>query len=270
MKENVKLLAVRRADCYSPQSVEKDRNILNAVCDELKKMASLDEDIVMIDESDLNSSSINADVIISMARSEEALSKLEMLEKSGVMVVNSPAGVRECHRSELDRLMQENDIPMPPDRGKFGYWLKRGDAAAQSHDDVVFCADVKSLKEAKRAFAERGITKMVVSAHMPGDLIKFYGVGSNFFRYFYPTDDGVFKFDDEVRNGESHHYPFDEAKFKEEVDRLAKLTGIEVFGGDAIIDRSGSFYIIDFNDWPSFSRCVDDAAKAIAVLVSPK
>ena len=49
-----------------------------------------------------------------------------------------------------------------------------------------------------------------------------------------------------------------------EVERLAQLVGIEVYGGDAIIDSEGRFYIIDFNDWPSFSRCRDEAAEAIA------
>ena len=91
------------------------------------------------------------------------------------------------------------------------------------------------------------------------------GIGSSFFRHFYPTDDGQTKFGDETaRNGEAHHYAFDVSALQSEVERLAQLVGIEVYGGDAIIDRDGRFYIIDFNDWPSFSRCRDEAAEAIA------
>ena len=50
--------------------------------------------------------------------------------------------------------------------------------------------------------------------------------------------------------------------------RLSQLVGVEVFGGDAIIDEQGRFYIIDFNDWPSFSRCREEAAMAIAQCVA--
>ena len=37
-----------------------------------------------------------------------------------------------------------------------------------------------------------------------------------------------------------------------------------------IIDKNGDYSIIDFNDWPSFSRCRVAAAKAIAMEVASK
>ena len=52
----------------------------------------------------------------------------------------------------------------------------------------------------------------------------------------------------------------------ENATRLAGLLGLEVYGGDCIVRQDGTFAIIDFNDWPSFSRCRNDAAKAIASL----
>ena len=109
---------------------------------------------------------------------------------------------------------------------------------------------------------------MVVSAHVPGDLVKFYGVGTAFFQFFYPSDDGISKFGDEKRNGVAHHYAFEAERLHQEVVRLSQLVGVEVFGGDAIIDEHGRFYIIDFNDWPSFSRCREEAAMAIAQCVA--
>ena len=48
---------------------------------------------------------------------------------------------------------------------------------------------------------------------------------------------------------------------------MARETGIVTYGGDAIVRADGSFCIIDFNDWPSFSRCRDEAADAIAAFV---
>ena len=40
--------------------------------------------------------------------------------------------------------------------------------------------------------------------------------------------------------------------------------GLDVYGGDCIVREDGTFCIIDLNDWPSFSRCREEAAKAIA------
>ena len=155
---------------------------------------------------------------------------------------------------------------MPPENTGNGYWLKRGDAAAQSKDDVVYCRDKNSLQKAIEAFHSRGIEDYVVSAHVRGDLLKFYGVTGGFFRYFYPTDDGDTKFGDEEINGCAHHFPFCEDDLRTDVDRLARIVGLDIYGGDAIVNAQGEYFIIDFNDWPSFSRCRAEAAKAIAQL----
>jgi hypothetical protein len=115
---------------------------------------------------------------------------------------------------------------------------------------------------------QRGITDYTVSAHVKGDLVKFYGVGQgDFFRWYYPTDDGQSKFGDERRNGPSCHFPFSVEALRRDVQRLAAAVGVCVYGGDAIVRADGSFCLIDFNDWPSFSRCLEEAADAIAELV---
>ena len=95
-------------------------------------------------------------------------------------------------------------------------WLKRGDQAAQSQGDVVFAPNREALEQEKEKMQQRGISQYVVSAHVVGDLVKFYGVqGTGFFRYYYPTDDGQFKFSDEARNGEARHYAFSEARLQQ-------------------------------------------------------
>jgi hypothetical protein len=43
----------------------------------------------------------------------------------------------------------------------------------------------------------------------------------------------------------------------------AATLGLEAWGGDAVIDGE-RFLMIDFNDWPSFSRVREAAARAIA------
>jgi hypothetical protein len=71
-------------------------------------------------------------------------------------------------------------------------------------------------------------------------------------------------------NGKAQHFAFDEPYLIHEVHRLADVVSLDIYGGDAIIDKDGRIYIIDFNDWPSFSRCREDAAKAIAKLLKDK
>ena len=256
----MKVLAITRAERYSPHSVDKDRAILEAVTHRLKdkgcEVSIIDEDAVV---------GAAPDLILTMGRQPETLAWLKTVDAE---VINSPEGVENCTRSRLQTIMERIGTPMPPKEGADGYGLKRGDAAAQESGDVVFAPDREGLEAAVRRMRQRGITDYQVSAHVVGDLVKFYGVGQGrFFRYFYPTDDGETKFGDESKNGRTHHYPFQEERLRHEVERLAEAVGVSIYGGDAIIRVDGSFCLIDFNDWPSFSRCREEAAEAIAALV---
>ena len=107
--------------------------------------------------------------------------------------------------------------------------------------------------------------------------MKFYGVeGTNFFRYYYSGDDTETKFGDEERNGKPQYYSFSSFDLQTDAEKLACLLQTPIYGGDAIIQEDGSYVIIDFNDFPSFSKCRKEAAKAIfertelAVECSPK
>lgn len=268
------VIGIQRATRFSPNSVDNDLAILNSVVSPFKGKIVQEDNISMI--SALHK--VVPKVIFSMARSKEALSALTELERQGVLVINSPESISNCQRSGLEVLMRANGIPVPPpDDGKGnGYWLKRGDAAAQSHGDVVFCKDKEALNAAIAEFKSRGITDYLVQSHIEGDLIKFYGVcphaianekAGSFFRTFYPSDDGLSKFGDERLNGKAQHFAFNKRALQREAEQVACLTGVAIYGGDAIVSADGSFVIIDFNDWPSFSRCRNDAARAIAALL---
>ena len=37
-----------------------------------------------------------------------------------------------------------------------------------------------------------------------------------------------------------------------------------VYGGDCVVSATGEIRIIDFNDWPSFARCREEAGPEIA------
>ena len=264
MSEQKEIIAVRRAPRFSPNSVDRDDAILHAVCEALQQKLSLTAPIPVIDEDNFAKAPTAAKVYVTMARSAAALKALGQQTEAGALCVNSVAGITYCLRALLTELMRYHHIPMPAEEGKNGTWLKRGDAAAQSKGDVVFCPDRKALLKAIAGFTARGIYEYVTSAHVEGDLVKFYGVGRRFFRYYYPTDDGFSKFGDEKRNGTAQHYPFDEDALRKDAFRLAEITGVTAYGGDVIVDERGQYFFIDFNDWPSFSRCREEADEAIA------
>ena len=263
---------IQRAVEFSPNSVDKDLAILEAVAEQLREQG---HDVTMVPE-DTRGLSLLCEAreaqgdcplcILSMARLPETLQWLKTLKD--VRIINRPEGIENCSRSRLQEIMERLSIPLPPREGQDGYWLKRGDAAAQSQEDVVYAADRQALETAIETFKQRGITDYVVSAHVKGDLVKFYAVKGGFFRYYYPTDDGLTKFDDERHNGPAHHYPFDSSAMQHDAARLAEAVGVEVYGGDCIVRADGSYCFIDFNDWPSFSRCREEAAEAIARLVN--
>lgn len=267
-----KTLLIQRAACYSPNSEEKDLAILQEVGSLLEDATIISEDDFVNRFSTYNQSvssesveSVNAYCqIISMARSTKALDSLEQLEQSGIRVLNPSVGVWACQRSNVDKVMRENYLPLPPDKGDDGYWVKRADASAQSKEDVCFCHDWSEVEKIKSIFMQRGITDVVTQAHVKGDVVKFYGVeGTGFFRYYYSGDDTETKFGDEERNGKPQYYSFSSSNLQADAEKLACLLQTPIYGGDAIVREDGCYVIIDFNDFPSFSKCRKEAAKAI-------
>lgn len=132
--------------------------------------------------------------------------------------------------------------------------------------DVRKIDSMEKFHQALNDFATKGITHIVAEEHIEGDLVKFYGVeGTDFFYATYPTEtDGFSKFGLEKENGIPQHYAYDKSKLKQIADQAARVSGLTIYGGDAVVREDGSFAIIDFNDWPSFSSCRKQAAKAIA------
>jgi len=244
------VLAVLRDPCFSLNAVEKDKAVMMAVA---KRLTAAGHAVEVVSETDISSCRPAAyDLILSMGRHAETL---RLLQSSGCRVINSSEGVSRCRRSQLQQTMKEAGVPMPPEQGPQGYWLKRGDAAgALTKEDVVFAADEKALQRRIAEFRQRGIDDYVVSAHVTGDEIKFYGVrGTGFFRCYDPNGDGE---------------SFQVAAIQQAAERLAAAVGIDVYGGDCIIRQDGTFCMIDFNDWPSFSRCREEAADAIVSYIT--
>lgn len=262
------IIAVGRAERFSPNCVEKDKAILNSVGGVL--MAKGYEVRAVAEEKPWPEEVAAA--YITMGRSTNTLQRLEEMEQRGALVVNTPKSVRLCNtRWSLNRALEAAGVPLPEADGANGYWLKRGDGVAQTANDVRYAADKAERDMLMESMSNEGMSHIVVQAHVVGDLVKFYGVsGTPFFRTFYPGDDGQSKFGDECRNGRPMHYAFSLDRLHQAAELAAKTAGVDIYGGDCVVKKDGTFRVIDFNDWPSFSRCREDAAEAIAALVAEK
>ena len=155
------LISIYRAERYSPNSVERDKAIMDAVCEKLGTRYTIyktrEEDIETegmplmqrLADAHLPHSSTPL-LILSMARSRKALDILTQMETEGTRVINRPQPVLNATRSVIDRMMRENDIPCAPLHGDHGWWIKRGDEAAQEKGDVRFAADEKERNNRHR------------------------------------------------------------------------------------------------------------------------
>ena len=270
-----KILGISRSTQFSPHSEDRDAAIFAAVASRLSRFA----DVSIISEDLFIAVELSEfDLVFSMARGRGVLECLAKAEREeGLVVINSAEHLLNLSRAGIASVFKENNLPVPnlmvikptaetKASMNFPLWIKRGDNCAQKQGDVQFVDDETQFELAMKDFADRGIEQVIVEEHLEGDLIKFYGVEGTPFSYTtYPTEKGGFsKFGLEEQNGLPQHFSFDVEKLKREADHAAQLTGMMVYGGDAVITAEDSVHIIDFNDWPSFAACRKEAAKAIA------
>ena len=211
---------------------------------------------------------------------------LQQLEDAGALVINSGYGIENCTRERMTRILLGSNIPYPDslivdtdevvkdrmvaakmDRA----WIKRGDFHAMHKEDVSYVRHPEEAQEVLQEYFLRGIKRAVINRHLVGDLIKFYGVRDTpFFYWFYPFDEGHSKYGHEAVNGHSRGIEFDVAGLRHICQQAADVLDVIVYGGDCIVDPDGTIRIIDFNDWPSFAPCRQEAAPHIAKAIIKK
>ncbi len=275
--EGKRIVGVCRGEDFSPNCVDKDAAIMYAVKGNLELLGA---EVSLTSETDLSKNAERLanntgcpDALFSMARSSNALDVLRLMEQSGCVVVNRSDGVESCVRRKMVEMFSDGGIRYPESRiiekgtpmaGGMTYpcWLKRGDGCAQCMEDTCYVHDEEEACKSLERFWQRGISSVVVNEHLRGDLIKFYGVQeTGFFFWLYPSRCSHHsKFGLEAINGEVKGTMFDEEELKREANKAADILGVSVYGGDCIIADDGSFKIIDFNDWPSFAPCREEAA----------
>jgi hypothetical protein len=205
-----------------------------------------------------------------MCERAAVLAELRAWTAGGVMQVNDPAAVLATYREQMVARFQQAAVPFIPTRvvatsvpgasePDLPLWVKRSDVHNTQDGDVVFADTRRALAEALGALHGRGIARAVLQPHVPGDLIKFYGVGPGdpvagpgWFRWFYHKDQAL------------AGHPFDAAELARIARAAAAALGLEVYGGDAIATGDRGLVLLDLNAWPSFALYRDEASAAIA------
>lgn len=270
--QKIRVVGVSRGDEFSPNNVGNDAAIFRLVAEELENKGC---EVEIYSEKDFIENDVPADFIFDMARDKKTISKLKKMEDHGTVVVNSAYGIDNCVRKPMTEILMANNIPHPESHiistedpftpEVFPYWIKRGDSHAMVKEDVVYVESKQEAEIVLANFRSRGIREAVVNRHLVGDLVKFYGVaGTDFFYTFYPTEQSHSKFGLEAVNGECRGYIFDLIKLKDYANKAAEVLNVPIYGGDCVVSSDGKIRIIDFNDWPSFARCREEAAPYIA------
>jgi glutathione synthase/RimK-type ligase-like ATP-grasp enzyme len=220
-------------------------------------------------------------LVFLMCERMEALGFLEPMEARGIPHVNPLRGVLNTYRDRMIPLLSASAVPIPtsqiiPSRpsdhahhaagrltGLFPVWVKRADVHYTQSGDVECVRSPAELEEALSALHGRGLPRVVLQQHIPGDLIKFYGVGAAhaggpealWFRWFYHRDQ------------ELAGHPFSEETLQRIAQMAGSALGLEVYGGDAIVTPAGEIFLIDINAWPSFALYREEASLQIARLL---
>lgn len=272
----MKALGVYRESVYSPGREGDDAMILEATA---AALAHRGVQVCLRRPHEIDAFSAPSQLVFTMAQGEAALAVLQRWQEQNTPVVNTATAIRNCRRALTVALCAAAGVPMPQswlvptapvvslarasvwgvteqvpaERGGSArcnfssrLWVKRADVHATHPSDVVQVEDETTLARTLAEFAHRGITHALIQVHCPGTVVKFYGVGPGYF------------FDCPALDPVTH-------------ERLAALTaaaacvlGLEIFGGDCILAPDGTLLLIDLNDWPSFARCRERAAHAIA------
>jgi hypothetical protein len=209
------------------------------------------------------------DGVFLMCERMEALRILLAWQERGVRQVNAPMAVLNTYRERMIAQLREANVPFIESRivstrggetaVRAPVWVKRPDVHNTQEGDVVFADGERAVGVALAGLAARGMTTAVLQPHVPGDLIKFYGIGGGgadgapaWFRWFYHKDQRL------------QGHVFAEAHLARLVRAAAAALGLEVYGGDAIASGNGALTLIDLNAWPSFALYRDEAAPVIA------
>jgi hypothetical protein len=253
---------IYRELAHSPGRESDDARILARTGEELSAHGFAVE--LMTPEEALAATGAPARFVFGMCERHDILARLASWEDEGVVVVNRTDGILNTYRDRTVAAFERDAVPFPRTRlvstgspedhaATFARtWVKRADVHCTEPGDVTYAEGPDAVHDALLALARRGIGAAALQEHVPGDLIKFYGVGDGWFVWFYHRDQDL------------KRHRFDEAELARAARQGARSLSLEVWGGDAIAGPDGRVTLIDLNAWPSFALFREEAAKRIA------
>lgn len=268
-----RIAAIMRAGAFSPNHIGNDATIMNTVAEQLRKRGC---EVNIYSEEQFGAGNVSEPVIINMCREQRSTELLQQFEDKGILVINSGYGIENCIRERQARILLGSNIPYPESiivdtdevvkqrlarLGMQQCWIKRGDFHNRHAEDVSYVRSAHEAQDVLQEYFLRGFKRAVISRHLPGQLVKFYGVdGTSFFHWFKP-------FEPEGHKPSREEHRTTDEQLKALCRRAARELGLIVYGGECILADDGTLSIIDFNDWPSFSSCRAEAATNIAKAV---
>ncbi len=269
------ILGIFREKSHSPMREYDDEAILKETAAALSER--IGRQIPLLSPQEFLDAGLDfkPELIFYMCEEESCLKKLrDIRESMGCTLVNTVEAVENTFRARmLDILSHEEFFPSSKiiSSGETvsqcpegGVWLKRGDFHAIESEDVIFVDSPDKFNDALSRFAKRGIKDVVVQHHIEGDIIKFYSI-TNFqkgkeywFKWFYHKEQDL------------KGYKFSETQLLHRCQKAGSLLGLEIFGGDAIVQPDGNIFVIDVNAWPSFALFRKEAARGISNLLGDK
>lgn len=259
-----KLLAIYRHPQFSNNAIEADRLILEeavkAFCRHFPRKVKVD----FLEEAQINTNHEAYHLVLTMTQSAAALAELDKQKDLLPIVWNSTAAIRNCYRSTMSKKLENANVGYANfftirsweemekiwEQGA-SYWIKRGDFHAINDEDVSLAETKEEAQIKINKILAKGVNELIVQKHIQGDIYKFYGVNGEFFTCI------------RVRKLLNNDQDFDLAFVRENCRRAAQLLGLQIYGGDFIVDQTGRAQLIDLNDWPSFRICREQAAEAI-------
>ena len=195
------------------------------------------------------------------------LDRLAAMERAGSIVVNSPAAIRNTYRHRMIELFAQHHVSAPisqivatdanKPRPADCAWVKRYDFHATQRDDVMYAASETGWREALRRI--RRARHPV--RHRSG------ACGWRSRQILWRPDRAGRR---STPTGSSGSIIATKACWAIRSMRLVcamrrsarrPRSGLEIFGGDAIIRANGEPMIIDLNAWPSYALYRDRAAR---------
>lgn len=268
----IKIAGIMRAAAFSPNHIGNDSSIFNIVADQLRKRGC---EVNVYSEDQFINNGVNEKIIVNMCREKRSIERLQHLEDMGMLVINSGYGIENCIRERMARIFIGSSIPYPETiitdtdeairerltkAGITRCWIKRGDSHTMHNEDVTLVRHPEEAQEILQEYFLRGIKRAVINRDIEGEMIKFYGIlGTPFFYWLTTRSSSAI--------ARKQPATFDESRLKALCSAAAEILDVKIYGGDCVLTPDGKMRIIDFDDWPSFAPCRQEAATNIAKFV---